>query len=73
MILVSENVGMTHGTNVTMLMQGWPAATVVKMALLEVDLLSEGGHGFGLAVNNTHFDSWTENLRLRLGWLNGKR
>ncbi len=40
---------------------------------VEFHLLTEGGHGFGLAVNNPHVGSWTENLRLWLGWLNGKR
>ena len=40
---------------------------------VEFHLVSEGGHGFGLAVNNPHVGSWTENLRLWLGWLNGKR
>ena len=40
---------------------------------VEFHLVSEGGHGFGLAVNNPHVGSWTENLRLWLDWLNGKR
>ncbi len=40
---------------------------------VEFHLLTEGGHGFGLAVNNPHVGSWTENLRLWLGWLNGKK
>ena len=33
----------------------------------ELHLLSEGEHGFGLAVNNEHVASWTNSLRL---WLN---
>jgi len=36
----------------------------------ELHILSEGGHGFGLGVNNEHVGSWTNNLKLWLGWLN---
>ncbi len=35
----------------------------------ELHLLSEGKHGFGLAVNNPHVASWTGNLKLWLNWL----
>ena len=33
----------------------------------ELHILSEGEHGFGLALNNNHVASWTNNLKL---WLN---
>ena len=33
---------------------------------VELHILSEGGHGFGLATNNEHINSWTNNLKL---WL----
>jgi acetyl esterase/lipase len=36
----------------------------------ELHILSEGGHGFALAVSNPHVASWTESLRLWLRWLN---
>jgi acetyl esterase/lipase len=36
----------------------------------ELHILSEGEHGFGLSINNEHVGSWTNNLRLWLGWLN---
>ena len=36
----------------------------------ELHILSEGEHGFGLAVNNEHVNSWTNSLRLWLNWLN---
>jgi acetyl esterase/lipase len=35
----------------------------------ELHILSEGGHGFGLAVNSAHVGSWTNSLRLWLNWL----
>lgn len=35
----------------------------------ELHILSEGKHGFGLAVNNPHVASWTGNLKLWLNWL----
>ena len=38
----------------------------------ELHILSEGGHGFGLAVNNPHINSWTNSLSLWLKWLNSK-
>jgi acetyl esterase/lipase len=38
----------------------------------ELHILSEGEHGFGLAVNNEHVASWTNSLRLWLNWLNKK-
>jgi acetyl esterase/lipase len=36
----------------------------------ELHILSEGGHGFGLGLNNPHISSWSGNLRLWLEWLN---
>jgi acetyl esterase/lipase len=36
----------------------------------ELHILSEGGHGFGLGINNEHVGSWTYNLKLWLNWLN---
>jgi dipeptidyl aminopeptidase/acylaminoacyl peptidase len=36
----------------------------------ELHILSEGGHGFGLGINNEHVGSWTYNLKLWLSWLN---
>jgi acetyl esterase/lipase len=38
----------------------------------ELHILSEGEHGFGLAINNEHIASWTNNLKLWLNWLNNK-
>jgi len=38
----------------------------------ELHILSEGEHGFGLAVNNEHVASWTNSLRLWLNWMNKK-
>lgn len=38
----------------------------------ELHILSEGQHGFGLAENNAHINSWTNSLRLWLNWLNSK-
>lgn len=38
----------------------------------ELHILSKGEHGFGLAVNNPHVNSWTNSLRLWLNWLNSK-
>lgn len=38
----------------------------------ELHILSAGEHGFGLAVNNPHVNSWTNSLRLWLNWLNLK-
>lgn len=38
----------------------------------ELHILSEGEHGFGLAVNNEHVASWTGDLKLWLNWLNKK-
>jgi len=34
--------------------------------------LPEGGHELGLGLENNHVASWTENLRLWLNWLNKK-
>ena len=41
-----------------------------KKIPVELHLLSEGEHGFGLAINNEHVHSWTNSLRLWLNWLN---
>jgi acetyl esterase/lipase len=35
----------------------------------EVHILSEGGHGFGLGVNNPHIAEWTNSLKEWLKWL----
>ncbi len=43
-----------------------------KKIQAELHIFSEGEHGFGLAVNNEHVASWTENLKLWLNWLNKK-
>jgi len=37
---------------------------------VELHILSEGGHGFGLSVSNPHVGSWTGDLRLWLRSLN---
>jgi len=37
---------------------------------VELHVLTEGGHGFGLGIANPHVGSWTENLRLWLRTLN---
>jgi len=39
----------------------------------EIHVLSEGGHGFGLALGNPHVGSWTQDLRLWLIWLGRAR
>jgi acetyl esterase/lipase len=39
----------------------------------ELHILSEGGHGFGLAVHNPHVGSWAQNLRLWLNSLNQQK
>jgi len=36
----------------------------------ELHILSEGGHGFGLAVSNEHVASWTNSMKLWLNSLN---
>lgn len=36
----------------------------------EIHIISEGGHGFGLASNNTHISSWAGSLKLWLQWIN---
>ncbi len=41
-----------------------------KKIPVELHILSEGGHGFGLAVNNTHIASWTNALQEWLKCLN---
>jgi acetyl esterase/lipase len=48
------------------------AAMRKKKIPAELHILSEGGHGFGLGVNNHHIASWTKNLQLWLNWLNTK-
>jgi len=48
------------------------AAMRKKKIPAELHILSEGGHGFGLGVNNDHIASWTNDLRLWLNWLNTK-
>ena len=37
---------------------------------VELHVLSEGGHGFGLGLDNNHVASWTRNLKWWLDWLN---
>jgi len=37
---------------------------------VELHILSEGGHGFGLGINNEHIGSWTNNLKLWLSCQN---
>lgn len=39
----------------------------------EMHILSEGEHGFGLALNNNHVASWTNSLNLWLKSLNLKK
>ena len=41
-----------------------------KKIPVELHILSEGGHGFGLGVNHEHVNSWTNSLRLWLNWMN---
>ncbi len=48
------------------------AALRVKKIPTELHVLSEGGHGFGLSINNEHVASWTNNFKLWLNWLNKK-
>lgn len=48
------------------------AALRAKKIPAELHVLSEGGHGFGLGLNNEHIASWTNNLKLWLNWLNKK-
>ena len=40
-----------------------------KKISAELHILSEGRHGFGLAVNNPHVASWANSLRLWLNWI----
>jgi len=44
-----------------------------KQIPVELHVLSEGGHGFGLGLHNEHVASWTNSLGLWLKWLNRKR
>lgn len=46
------------------------AALREKKIPAELHILSEGGHGFGLASNNPHIASWTESLKLWLAYIN---
>jgi len=39
----------------------------------ELHIISEGSHGFGLGTGNEHIASWTNSLKLWLGWLNQKK
>jgi acetyl esterase/lipase len=39
----------------------------------EIHILTEGGHGFGLGVNNQHVGSWTQNLKSWIISLNSKK
>jgi acetyl esterase/lipase len=43
-----------------------------KKIPVELHILSEGEHGFGLGLNNEHVASWTTNLKLWLNYLNKK-
>ncbi|MEO6187698.1 MAG: alpha/beta hydrolase, partial [Ginsengibacter sp.] len=43
-----------------------------KKISAELHILSEGNHGFGLGLMNSHVASWTESLKLWLNWLNKK-
>lgn len=43
-----------------------------KKISAELHILSEGNHGFGLGLMNSHVASWTESLKLWLAWLNKK-
>lgn len=44
-----------------------------KKISVELHVLSEGGHGFGLGLNNEHVAAWTNSLRLWLGALNREK
>ena len=44
-----------------------------KKVSAEMHILSEGGHGFGLALNNDHIATWTTSLRAWLLKLNVKK
>lgn len=48
------------------------AALREKKIPAELHVLSEGGHGFGLGIGNEHIESWTENLKHWLHWLDKK-
>ncbi len=41
-----------------------------KKVPVEMHILSEGEHGFGLGVGNEHIGTWTNNLKYWLHWLN---
>ncbi len=43
-----------------------------KKIPVELHILSEGEHGFGLAKGNDHVSEWTKDLELWLKWLNKK-
>ena len=44
-----------------------------KKKSAELHVFSEGGHGFGLGLNNEHVAAWTNSLKLWLKWLNQGR
>jgi acetyl esterase/lipase len=49
------------------------AALRQKKIPAELHVISEGNHGFGLGTNNNHINSWSNNLKLWLNWLNNKK
>ena len=44
-----------------------------KKVPAEMHILSEGGHGFGLATDNAHVAGWTDYLRKWMQWLNQQK
>ncbi len=46
------------------------SALRAKKIPAELHIVSEGGHGFGLATDNDHIATWTNNLKQWLRWLN---
>ena len=44
-----------------------------KKISAELHILSEGGHGFGLGIDNEHIATWRTNFKLWLNWLNKKK
>jgi len=45
-------------------------ALEAKKIPVELHILSEGEHGFGLGEGNAHVSEWTKDLELWLKWLN---
>jgi len=43
-----------------------------KKIPVEMHIISEGEHGFGLGTDNPHIYGWTTSLKLWLGWMNSK-